>query len=60
MKDNGDKITIDAGTTAEVNFDLDIYQLAYCYSFFQDDRIDLAAGIGFGIPCCGGVQPLET
>ncbi len=46
---DGNPITIDAGTTAESNFDLDIYELAYSYSFFQDDRIDLAAGIGFFI-----------
>ena len=42
-----DQITIDAGTTVEAFFDLDIYELAYSYSFLQDDRIDLAAGIGF-------------
>jgi hypothetical protein len=46
---DGNPITIDAGTTVESNFDLDIYELAYSYSFFQDDRIDLAAGIGFYI-----------
>ncbi|MBC2709820.1 MAG: hypothetical protein HGJ94_02030, partial [Desulfosarcina sp.] len=46
---NGDLITIDAGTRVEANFDLDIYQLAYSYSFIQDERIDLAAGIGFYI-----------
>ena len=45
--DGDDQITIDAGTTVEAFFDLDIYQLAYSYSFLQDDRIDLAAGIGF-------------
>jgi len=46
---DGNPITIDAGTTVESNFDLDIYELAYSYSFFQDDRIDLAAGVGFYI-----------
>ena len=46
---DGNPITIEAGTTVESNFDLDIYELAYSYSFFQDDRIDLAAGIGFYI-----------
>ena len=30
----------------ETSFDLDIYELAYSYSFFQDERIDLAASIG--------------
>ena len=46
---DGNPITIDAGTTVESSFDFDIYELAYNYSFFQDDRIDLAAGIGFFI-----------
>lgn len=45
--DGDDQTTIDAGTTVESFFDLDIYELAYSYSFLQDDRIDLAAGIGF-------------
>jgi len=43
---NGNMITIESGTTVETFFDLDIYQLAYSYSFFQDERVDLAAGIG--------------
>lgn len=46
---DGNPITIEAGTNVEANFDLDIYELAYSYSFFQDDRIDLAVGIGFYI-----------
>ena len=43
---NGDTITIEAGTKVKSNFDLDVYELAYRYSFIQDDRLDLAAGIG--------------
>jgi hypothetical protein len=31
---DGNPITIDAGTTVESNFDFDIYELAYSYSFF--------------------------
>ena len=46
---DGNPITIKAGTAVESYFDLDIYELAYSYSFFQDDRIDLAAGVGFYI-----------
>jgi hypothetical protein len=46
---DGNPITINAGSTVESNFDFDIYELAYSYSFFQDERIDLAAGIGFFI-----------
>lgn len=42
----GEPIDIDAGTRIKGHFDLDIYQLAYSYSFLQDDRIDLAAQLG--------------
>lgn len=42
----GDTITIDAGTRVDAFFDIDIYQVAYSYSFLQDDRLDLAAGLG--------------
>ncbi len=53
---DGNPITINAGTTVESNFDLDIYELAYSYSFFQDERIDLAAGIGlFIMPWTSGL-----
>ncbi|MBC2711786.1 MAG: hypothetical protein HGJ94_12605 [Desulfosarcina sp.] len=47
--DGDDQIIIEAGTSVNAFFDLDIYELAYSYSFFQDDRIDLAAGIGLYI-----------
>ena len=49
--------------TVESNFDLDIYELAYNYSFFQDDRIELAVGVGlfimpldFGISSSGVIE----
>ena len=58
--DDGNTIIIPSGTSVEAFFDLDIYELAYSYSFFQDDRIDLSAGIGiyvmpidFGIKVSG-------
>jgi hypothetical protein len=47
--DEGEEITIGIGTTVDSFFDLDIYQLSYSYSYFQDDRLDLAAGIGLYI-----------
>jgi hypothetical protein len=47
----GDGIT--AGQTLDGFFNLDIYQVEYSYSFFQDDRIDLAARLGVY------VMPLE-
>jgi hypothetical protein len=42
----GEVVDIPAGSEIRGNFDLDIYQLAYSYSFLQDDRIDLAAQLG--------------
>jgi hypothetical protein len=44
--EGSDQITIDSGTDVSSFFDLDIYEIGYSYSFFQDDRIDVAAGIG--------------
>ncbi len=53
-------ITIPVGTKVESFFDIDIYQLAYSYSFLQDDRIDIAGTFGlyimpinFGISATG-------
>ncbi len=46
---NGDIITIVAGTDVDTLLNIDILQLAYSYSFLQDDRIDLAALFGLFI-----------
>jgi hypothetical protein len=43
---DGIEQTIDAGTHVKSFFDFDIYEVAYSYSFFQDDRIDLAGSLG--------------
>ena len=47
--ENGEQVTIDAGSEVSAFFDLDIYQLTYSYSFLQDDRVDLAGSLGFYI-----------
>jgi hypothetical protein len=44
--EDGNEQVIDAGTSVDSFFDFDIYQVAYSYSFFQDDRIDLAGSLG--------------
>ena len=41
-----DNNTITAGTRVDTTFNFQIYRAAYSYSFFQDDRMDLAASIG--------------
>jgi hypothetical protein len=38
-----------AGFTVESEFDLAFYNLAYTYSFFQDDRFDIGASLGFHV-----------
>lgn len=35
-----------SSTTIKSSLDIDIYKGAYSYSFLQDDRIDMAAGLG--------------
>ena len=37
---------INAGSNVDTTFNFQIYRAAYSYSFFQDDRMDLAASIG--------------
>lgn len=61
--ENGEEITIEAGTDVDAYFDLDIYQIGYSYSYFQDDRIDMGIGLGvyvmpleFGISAVGAVE----
>ena len=44
--ENGQIVNVPAGSTVSAFFDLDIYELAYSYSFLQDDRVDLAASLG--------------
>ena len=41
-----DGVTYPTGTRVDTGFDLDVYKAAYSYSFFQDDRMDIGAGIG--------------
>ncbi len=41
-----DNVTVTAGTSVETTFNYQIIRAAYSYSFFQDDRMDLAASFG--------------
>jgi hypothetical protein len=55
--DEGNEITIPTGSRVESNFDLDIYRGRYSYSFFQDDRMDLAFAIGaYVMPIDAGIR----
>ena len=44
--EDGSEVTIPAGTQVNSHFNLDIYKIAYSYSFFQDNRFDLALSLG--------------
>lgn len=44
-----DGVTYPVGTQFDTSFDLDVYKAAYSYSFFQDDRMDIGAGLGLYI-----------
>jgi hypothetical protein len=44
--DDGNEITIPAGSQVTSKFNFDIYRAGYSYSFFQDDRMDLAFSVG--------------
>jgi len=52
-----DNATLGAGTTVDTTFNYQIIRAAYSYSFFQDDRMDLAASIGlFVMPIKFGIS----
>jgi len=44
--DIGDNITINPGAHVKTELNVDIYQVGYSYSFFQDERLDLASAPG--------------
>ncbi len=44
-----DGVTYPTGSQINTSFDLDVYKASYSYSFFQDDRVDIGAGIGLYI-----------
>ena len=55
------------GTQVNTNLNIDLYRVGYSYSFFQDDRIDLAIGIGtyvlpikFDITAAGLIRGAES
>lgn len=44
-----DGVTYPTGSQVSTRFDLDVYKASYSYSFIQDDRMDIGAGIGLYI-----------
>jgi len=65
--EDGNEITIPAGSQVTSKFNFDIYRAGYSYSFFQDDRIDLAFSVGlyvmpieFGLNAAGVINVDDT
>jgi len=51
----GPPIVIEAGSKIDSFLDIDIFRASYNYSFFQDDRVDLALKVGlFVMPISAG------
>lgn len=44
-----DDVTYPTGSQVNTEFDMDVFKAAYSYSFFQDDRMDIGAGLGLYI-----------
>jgi len=40
---------IEAGALARTNLDIKIYKIGYTFSFWNDNRVDLGAGLGFHV-----------
>jgi hypothetical protein len=40
---------IEAGALAKTNLDIRIYRIGYTFSFWNDNRVDLGAGLGFHV-----------
>lgn len=44
--EDGEDIVIEAGTNVDSLLDLDMFKIGYSYSFLQDERLDIAVGLG--------------
>jgi hypothetical protein len=49
IDENGDTITIPVGATVDTSLDYDIYKIAYLWSFYHTDKVELSAGAGLHV-----------
>jgi len=57
--DPGDDPIAEAGALVESNLDIRIYKIGYTFSFWNDSRVDLGAGLGFHVMDLGaGIKVL--
>lgn len=49
VDENGDPITIPVGARVDTQLDYDIYKVAYLWSFYHSDKVELAAGLGLHV-----------
>jgi len=60
LDENGDPITIVAGAQANTVLDYDIYKIGYLWSFYHNDKVELAAGAGLHITSISVALDVET
>jgi hypothetical protein len=58
---------VEAGALVDSYLDISLYKIGYSFSFWNDDRVDLGAGLGFhvmdlgtGIEVAGGIEGGES
>jgi len=60
LDENGESIIIEAGAQANTVLDYDIYKIGYLYSFYHNDKVELAAGAGLHITRIGVTLDVDT
>ena len=49
VDENGDPVTIPVGARIDTSLDYDIYKIGYLWSFYHNEKVELAAGVGLHI-----------
>jgi len=60
IDENGDPIIIRAGAQSNTDLDYNIYKIGYLYSFYHNDKVELAAGAGLHITNISVALDVET
>jgi len=60
LDQNGNTVTIPVGAQANTVLDYDIYKIGYLYSFYHNDKVELAAGAGLHITSISVALDIDT
>ena len=60
LDENGNSVTIPIGAQANTDLDYDIYKIGYLYSFYHNDKVELAAGAGLHITSISVALDVDT